>query len=45
MNPPGTPFTLQQIEEGLKANKPVLFFITHGESSTGVCQPLDGTFI
>merc|ERR1711997_580404 len=41
-NPPGIPFTLAQIEEGLKTSKPGLFFITHGESSTGVCQPLEG---
>ena len=42
VNPPGTPFSLKQIEEGLKASKPVLFFITHGESSTGVVQTLEG---
>ena len=44
VNPPGTPFSLKQIEEGLKASKPVLFFITHGESSTGVVQSLEGKY-
>ena len=28
--------------QGLLENQPILFFITHGESSTGVLQPLDG---
>ena len=42
-NPPGIPFSLKQIEDGLKSSKPAVFFITHGESSTGVCQPLEGT--
>lgn len=41
-NPAGVPFSLEQIEAGLKEYKPVLFFITHGESSTGVVQPLEG---
>merc|ERR1711997_159799 len=41
-NPPGIPFSLKQIEDGLKSSKPAVFFITHGESSTGVCQPLEG---
>lgn len=28
--------------QGLAQHKPVLLFLTHGESSTGVLQPLDG---
>ncbi|XP_074655908.1 alanine--glyoxylate aminotransferase-like isoform X2 [Tubulanus polymorphus] len=41
-NPVGVVFSLDQIEEGLRNHKPSVFFITHGESSTGVCQPLEG---
>jgi len=39
---PGEYFTLEEIERGLMQHAPVLFFITHGESSTGVVKPLDG---
>ena len=39
---PGVPFTLDDIEKGLKEHKPFMFFMTHGESSTGVCQPMEG---
>ncbi|KAL8187588.1 UNVERIFIED_CONTAM: hypothetical protein K2H54_051543 [Gekko kuhli] len=39
---PGEYFTLEEIEKSLVQHAPVLFFITHGESSTGVVQPLDG---
>ncbi|XP_012320482.2 alanine--glyoxylate aminotransferase isoform X1 [Aotus nancymaae] len=39
---PGGHFTLQEVEEGLAQHKPVLLFLTHGESSSGVLQPLDG---
>uniref|UniRef100_A0A8D0EC57 Alanine--glyoxylate aminotransferase n=1 Tax=Salvator merianae TaxID=96440 RepID=A0A8D0EC57_SALMN len=39
---PGEYFTLAEIERGLMEHAPCLFFITHGESSTGVAQPLDG---
>ncbi|XP_062987609.1 alanine--glyoxylate aminotransferase [Elgaria multicarinata webbii] len=39
---PGEYFTLEEIERGLVEHAPLLFFITHGESSTGVAQPLDG---
>uniref|UniRef100_A0A8C4NJV6 Alanine--glyoxylate aminotransferase n=1 Tax=Eptatretus burgeri TaxID=7764 RepID=A0A8C4NJV6_EPTBU len=38
----GKYFSLCDIEKGLLENQPILFFITHGESSTGVLQPLDG---
>ncbi|KAK7094262.1 alanine--glyoxylate aminotransferase-like [Littorina saxatilis] len=40
--PMGQVFSLQQIEEGLKTHKPVMMFITHGESSGGTAQPLEG---
>lgn len=30
------------LPQGLAQHKPVLLFLTHGESSTGVLQPLDG---
>ncbi|XP_040204857.1 serine--pyruvate aminotransferase isoform X2 [Rana temporaria] len=39
---PGEGFTLKEIEKGLAEHKPSLLFITHGESSSGVVQPLDG---
>uniref|UniRef100_A0A8C6HB26 Alanine--glyoxylate aminotransferase n=1 Tax=Mus spicilegus TaxID=10103 RepID=A0A8C6HB26_MUSSI len=39
---PGEHYTLQEVEEGLAQHKPVLLFLVHGESSTGVVQPLDG---
>ncbi|XP_069720706.1 alanine--glyoxylate aminotransferase isoform X1 [Phaenicophaeus curvirostris] len=42
LKPPGEYFTLQDIQEGLARHKPSVLFITHGESSTGVLQPLDG---
>ncbi|XP_051847675.1 alanine--glyoxylate aminotransferase [Antechinus flavipes] len=39
---PGEYYTLQDVEKGLTQHKPVLLFLTHGESSSGVAQPLDG---
>ncbi|XP_008941918.1 PREDICTED: serine--pyruvate aminotransferase, partial [Merops nubicus] len=42
LKPPGEYFTLWDIEEGLVQHKPSVLFITHGESSTGVLQPLEG---
>nr|XP_003421215.2 serine--pyruvate aminotransferase [Loxodonta africana] len=39
---PGGHYTLQEVEEGLSQHKPALLFLTHGESSSGVLQPLDG---
>uniref|UniRef100_A0A452U1Q7 Alanine--glyoxylate aminotransferase n=1 Tax=Ursus maritimus TaxID=29073 RepID=A0A452U1Q7_URSMA len=39
---PGGHYTLQDVEEGLAQHKPVLLFLTQGESSSGVLQPLDG---
>jgi alanine-glyoxylate transaminase/serine-glyoxylate transaminase/serine-pyruvate transaminase len=40
--PMGQVFTLQEIEEGLKKHRPVLLFLTHGESSGSTLQPLEG---
>ncbi|NWR22492.1 SPYA protein, partial [Emberiza fucata] len=42
LKPPGKYFTAQDIEQGLVQHKPLVLFITHGESSTGVLQPLEG---
>ncbi|XP_009995029.1 PREDICTED: serine--pyruvate aminotransferase [Chaetura pelagica] len=42
LKPPGEYFTPEDIEEGLAQHKPLVLFITHGESSTGVLQPLEG---
>uniref|UniRef100_A0A673T6H8 Alanine--glyoxylate aminotransferase n=1 Tax=Suricata suricatta TaxID=37032 RepID=A0A673T6H8_SURSU len=39
---PGNHYTLREVEEGLSQHKPVLLFLTQGESSSGVLQPLDG---
>ncbi|XP_029080884.1 serine--pyruvate aminotransferase [Monodon monoceros] len=39
---PGGHFTLREVEEALAQHKPVLLFLTQGESSSGVLQPLDG---
>lgn len=38
----GYGLTLEQIEEALEKNRPVLFFVVQGDSSTGVLQPLEG---
>jgi len=43
VRPPGQGFEdFVEIEEALKQHKPAVFFICHGESSTGVLQPLEG---
>lgn len=39
---PGSHCSLREVEEGLARHKPVLLFLTQGESSSGVLQPLDG---
>ncbi|XP_037326185.2 alanine--glyoxylate and serine--pyruvate aminotransferase a [Pungitius pungitius] len=39
---PAVFFTNAEIEQALSKHRPVLFFLTHGESSTGVLHPLDG---
>nr|XP_061795614.1 alanine--glyoxylate aminotransferase-like [Nerophis lumbriciformis] len=39
---PGNYFSNQEIEKAVEKHKPVLFFLTHGESSAGLCHPIDG---
>ncbi|KAG7456598.1 hypothetical protein MATL_G00237550 [Megalops atlanticus] len=39
---PGGYFTNEEIEQALAKHKPVLFFLTHGESSAGIAHPVDG---
>ncbi|KAK4875451.1 hypothetical protein RN001_011873 [Aquatica leii] len=39
---PGTNFELCQFEDAISKHRPVLLFVTQGESSTGVYQPLEG---
>ncbi|XP_018586276.2 serine--pyruvate aminotransferase-like [Scleropages formosus] len=39
---PGGYFTNEEIEQALAKHKPVLFFLTHGESSAGLVHPMDG---
>uniref|UniRef100_A0A4W4H6H0 Alanine--glyoxylate aminotransferase n=2 Tax=Electrophorus electricus TaxID=8005 RepID=A0A4W4H6H0_ELEEL len=38
---PGGYFTTEEIEKALAKHKPVLFFLTHGESSAGLAHPVD----
>lgn len=38
----GSNFTLAELEAAVKEFKPDVLFVTHGESSTGVVQPLEG---
>ncbi len=38
----GEAFTLEEIENALIKYRPSLFAIVHAETSTGVCQPMDG---
>ncbi|XP_035032287.1 alanine--glyoxylate and serine--pyruvate aminotransferase a [Hippoglossus stenolepis] len=40
--PPGGFLTNEEIERALAKHRPALFFLAHGESSTGVLHPLDG---
>uniref|UniRef100_A0A8C6M0W5 Alanine--glyoxylate aminotransferase n=1 Tax=Nothobranchius furzeri TaxID=105023 RepID=A0A8C6M0W5_NOTFU len=40
--PPGGYLTNADIEKALSKHSPVLFFLAHGESSTGVLHPLEG---
>ena len=38
----GKAFTLEQIEEALIQFRPSILALVHAETSTGVCQPMDG---
>mgnify|MGYP006275762913 CR=1 FL=1 len=40
--PWGEAFSLQQIEEALATHKPSILAMVHAETSTGVCQPMEG---
>jgi alanine-glyoxylate transaminase / serine-glyoxylate transaminase / serine-pyruvate transaminase len=39
---PGVPLTLAEARQAFLQHKPSLFFMTHGESSTGMLQDLNG---
>ncbi len=38
----GTVFSMEEIEKALQEHKPNVMFITHGESSGGTVQNLEG---
>jgi len=38
----GHAFSLEEIENGLREHNPTVLAIVHAETSTGVCQPMDG---
>ena len=38
----GNAFSLDEIEDALKKHNPAVLAIVHAETSTGVCQPMDG---
>ena len=40
--PWGEAFTLEDIEAGIKKHKPAIFAMVHAETSTGICQPMEG---
>jgi alanine-glyoxylate transaminase/serine-glyoxylate transaminase/serine-pyruvate transaminase len=40
--PWGEPFTRDAIQQGLETHRPRVLALVHAETSTGVCQPLDG---
>ncbi len=40
--PWGEAFSLEEIEAALIKNKPAIFAMVHAETSTGVCQPMEG---
>jgi len=42
IKPPGQGFSLEEIDEALAKHEPVLFFICHSESTSGVAHPLEG---
>lgn len=41
-SPLGTALTLDEIEEGLTLHRPSILLLVHGDTSTGVLQPLEG---
>ena len=38
----GTSFSLSEITSALETHHPAVFYVAHGESSTGVVQDLEG---
>ena len=40
--PWGEAFSLDEIEAGLKEHRPAVLAMVHAETSTGVCQPMEG---
>ncbi|ODM91082.1 Serine--pyruvate aminotransferase, mitochondrial [Orchesella cincta] len=40
--PLGSRLTLEEIEKALSEHKPKVLYLLHGESTTGILQPLDG---
>ena len=40
--PWGEAFTLEEIEAGIKKYKPAILAMVHAETSTGICQPMEG---
>ena len=40
--PWGKAFSLEEIEAGIKKHKPTILAIVHAETSTGICQPMEG---
>ncbi len=40
--PWGEAFTLEEIEAGIKKYKPSILAMVHAETSTGICQPMEG---
>ena len=40
--PWGEAFSLDELEAALKQHKPAILAMVHAETSTGVCQPMDG---
>ncbi|GLV35904.1 Alanine-glyoxylate aminotransferase [Carabus blaptoides fortunei] len=39
---PGKSFAIKELKNAIESHRPDVLFITHGESSTGVLQPLEG---
>jgi alanine-glyoxylate transaminase/serine-glyoxylate transaminase/serine-pyruvate transaminase len=40
--PWGEAFTLEELEAGIKKHKPAILAMVHAETSTGICQPMEG---
>lgn len=40
--PPGNYFEDEEVEKAVMKHRPVVLFVTQGDSSTGVLQPIQG---